>query len=274
VTDSYVKTGTFLDKILEHKVEEIAALRSQFDLATVIAKSAENFYTPRDFAGALKQEAVALIAEVKKASPSKGVLIEDFDPVAIGKTYAENGASAISVLTDKEFFQGDLIYLNRVRDVVDVPVLRKDFIIDPFQIHFMRATRIKADAMLLIVATLEDAQLADLYGLISALGMTALVEVHDETEMERALRLGARVIGVNNRDLKTFEVDLNTTARLASMTPEDVILVAESGIRNGADVRRMGELGANAVLVGEHLVKSADMGAMVREMSGQVIPTN
>jgi indole-3-glycerol phosphate synthase len=167
-----------------------------------------------------------------------------------------------------------LIYLNRVRDAVDVPVLRKDFIIDPFQVHFMRATRIKADAILLIVATLEDAQLADLFGLISALGMTALVEVHDETEMERALRLGARVIGVNNRDLKTFEVDLNTTARLASMTPEDVILVAESGIRNGADVRRMGELGANAVLVGEHLVKSADMGAMVREMSGQVIPTN
>jgi indole-3-glycerol phosphate synthase len=208
-----------------------------------------------------------LIAEVKKASPSKGVLIENFDPVAIGKTYAENGASAISVLTDEQFFQGHLDYMRAVRAAVSVPVLRKDFVIDPHQVYEGRAAG--ADAVLLIVMALEDSQLADLQALIHELGMAALVEVHNAAEMERALKIGATLIGINNRDLKTFHEELNVTAQLAKRAPSDVTLVAESAIRNADDVRRMGSYGARAVLVGESLVKSDNMASRVHEFSSQ-----
>lgn len=271
----YVKTNTFLDKILAHKQEELRRIYEEEGgnlnggtawLAQV-QHYAQTAPPPRDFAAALKRDTVALIAEVKKASPSKGVLIENFDPVAIGKTYAENGAAAISVLTDEQFFQGSLKYMREVRGAVNIPVLRKDFIIDAYQVYEGRASG--ADAMLLIVAALEDQHMTDLYALITELGMTALVEVHTEDEMERALKLGAKVIGINNRDLKTFEVDLNTTARLAKLVPDDVILVAESGIANAADVRQMGALGAHAILVGESLVKSDNIGAAVRTFSTQ-----
>lgn len=261
---AFVTTDTILDKILARKVEEVAARKNDFARVRDAALHSDR---PRNFAGALRRDTVALIAEVKKASPSKGVLIADFDPVDIGQTYAANGAAAISVLTDEPFFQGRLDDLKHVREVVAPPVLRKDFIIDPFQVYEGRAAG--ADAILLIVATLDDAQLVDLHSLIRELGMAALVEVHDEAEVERALKIGAKLIGVNNRDLKTFQVDTRTTARLARLVPDGVTLVAESGIQTAADVRRMGESGAHAVLVGEALVKAADIGQQVRDLSSQ-----
>ena len=268
MTRQFVKTDTILDKIMSRKVEELTERKSVHTFNTV-RELAENAEQARDFYSALKRDDnnVALIAEVKKASPSKGVLIEDFDPTEIGKTYGQNGASAISVLTDEDFFQGHLDYLRDVRSIVDIPVLRKDFIVDPYQIYEGRAA--SADAILLIVSTLEDSQMSDLYALIRELNMTALVEVHNETEMERALTLNARLIGVNNRDLKTFDVDLSTTARLAEMVTDDVVLVAESGIRNAQDVHHMGQLGAHAVLVGESMVKAGDIAQQVREFSSQ-----
>lgn len=263
----YIKTDTVLDRILEHKVNEVAVRRSLVTLNQIM-EAAKIAFAPRDFAASLRSEdRVMLIAEVKKASPSKGVLIEDFDPLKLGKVYADNGAAAISVLTDERFFQGHMNYMTGVRAAVNVPVLRKEFVIDPYQVYEARAG--DADAVLLIVAALEDAQLADLHALITELGMAALVEVHDEDEMERALKLGATVIGVNNRDLKTFDVSLETTARLARLVPDDVTLVAESGILTAEDVYEMGQHGAHAVLVGESLVTSDDTAAVVRAYSSQ-----
>jgi indole-3-glycerol phosphate synthase len=262
----FVRTDTILDKILAHKVEEIAECKTRVSLQTVQEK-ANVASKPRDMLAALRRDRVTLIAEVKHASPSKGVLIEDFDPVTIGETYADNGAAAISVLTDERFFRGHLDTLTVVRDAVQVPVLRKDFVIDPYQIYEGRAAG--ADAMLLIVAALTDGQLVDLHGLITSLGMGALVETHTEVEMARALKIGAKLIGINNRDLKTFTVDLETTARLARLVPEGVTLVAESGIFSAGDVRRMGQLGAHAVLVGESLVKAGNIAEKVRELSSQ-----
>ncbi|NOK85687.1 MAG: indole-3-glycerol phosphate synthase TrpC [Chloroflexi bacterium AL-W] len=263
---SYVKTDTILDKILAKKVEEVAASKIKNPINRVL-NFAKVACVPRDFAAVLNKPEVALIAEVKKASPSKGVLITDFDPVQLGITYAENGASAISVLTDEAFFQGHMDYLTNVRGRVKVPTLRKDFIIDPYQVIEARAA--DADAVLLIVAALDDVQLSELHQTITENNMTPLVEVHNEQELERALKVHARVIGVNNRDLKTFTVDLTTTARIAPLLPPDVILVAESGIHTVDDVRQMGALGAHAVLVGEGLVKSADIAQAVREFSQQ-----
>ena len=262
----FVQTGTILDNILANKVQEVAA-RKQSHPPAEIRQAAQDAPPVRDFTGALHRETVALIAEVKHASPSKGVLIEDFDPVRIGTTYAENGAAAISVLTDARFFQGHLDYLTQVREAVGVPVLRKDFIVDPYQIYEARAAG--ADAVLLITAALADSQLADLCALAHEVGMAALVEVHNEAELERAARVDAPLLGVNNRDLKTFSVDLGTTARLAALAPEGATLVAESGMRDADDVRRMGRLGAHAVLVGEALVKSGDLAGAVRAFSSQ-----
>lgn len=257
----FVKTDTILDKILAVKLTEIG------DNLAEVARRAREADPPRDFVAALHRDWVALIAEVKHASPSKGVLIEDFDPVALGTTYADNGAAAISVLTDAQFFQGSLAYLTEVRAAVNIPVLRKDFIIDPYQVYEARAAN--ADAALLIVAALEDGQLTDLRALITELGMAALVEVHNEAELDRALKAGAALIGVNNRDLKTFHEDLGTTGRIAKLVPDGVTLVAESAIRSAADVRKMGALGADAVLVGEGLVKADNIGAQVRLFSRQ-----
>lgn len=267
---AYTKTGTILDQILERKIVEVAE-RKTFIAMSEIVSYVENELAgeqTRDFVAALRKPGeVALIAEVKKASPSKGVLIENFDPVSIARTYAENGAAAISVLTDKPFFQGDLKYIFDVREATSIPVLCKDFIIDPYQVYAGRAAG--ADAVLLIVAALTDGQLTELRHQAERLNMAALVEVHDEQELERALKTGATLIGINNRDLKTFEVDVQTTARIAKAVPQGITLVAESGIKNGADVKRMGELGAHAVLVGEALVTSSDMAVAVREMVKQ-----
>jgi indole-3-glycerol phosphate synthase len=257
----FVKTDTILDKILAQKELEIG-----FNLAE-IEHQAREAAPARPFAAALRRSTVALIAEVKQASPSKGVLIENFDAVGLAKTYAQNGAAAISVLTDEKFFMGSLTDLRDVRAAVSVPVLRKDFIIDPYQVYEARAAG--ADATLLIVMALEDRQLADLHALITELGMAALVEVHNEAELERALKIGATLIGVNNRDLKSFHEDLGTTGRVAQRVPENVTLVAESAIRNVADVRKMGELGAHAVLIGEGLVKAENIAEQVKRFSSQ-----
>jgi indole-3-glycerol phosphate synthase len=262
----FVETGTILDNILANTVQEVAERQKARPLAQV-REAARSAPPARDFANALRRETVALIAEVKHASPSKGVLIEDFDPLRLGTTYAEHGAAAISVLTDARFFQGHLDDLTRVRGAVDIPILRKDFIVDPYQIYEARAAG--ADAILLIAAALGDAQLADLHALAHEVGLAALVEVHNEAELARAAAIGAPLLGVNNRDLKTFTVDLGTTARLASLAPEGATLVAESGVRDAADVRRMGALGAHAVLVGEALVKSGDLARAVRAFSSQ-----
>lgn len=267
MNSQFVKTDTILDKILARKVEEIAECKRQVPLYDMMEEALISPYGVRDMVSALQKDTVALIAEVKRASPSKGILIQDFAPVMIGTTYAQNGASAISVLTDKDFFMGHLDYLTAVRESVTVPILRKDFVIDPYQVYEGRVAG--ADAILLIAAALSDSQLEELYEVVTGLDMTALIEVHNEAEMERALNLGANVIGINNRDLKTFHVDLDTTARLADMVDDSAILVAESGIKNADDVKRMGQLGAHAVLVGESLVKADDMVQAVTEFSQQ-----
>lgn len=260
---AFVRTDSVLDRILAHKLEEVDVARRTRPLSRLREECAAR-EPARDFVAALKRETVALIAECKQASPSKGRLSDDYDPARLARAYAVNGAAAISVLTDARFFQGSLDDLAAVRAAVDVPLLCKEFVLDDWQVHAARACG--ADAVLLIVAALGDAQLADLHDCILALGMTPLVEVHDEGEMERALALRPRLVGVNNRNLKTFDVDLNTTARLAQLVPCGALLVAESGIADAADVRCMGEAGAHAVLVGETLMKAQDLAAAVRSL--------
>jgi len=229
---------------------------------------------PRDFLAALRRPRsgdVALIAEVKKASPSAGVIRADFDPVAIARAYEAAGATCLSVLTDAKFFQGSLEFLRAIRAAVSLPLLRKDFIIDERQI--LEAVEWGADAILLIAAILDDAHLRHFHELARGAGLAALVEVHDAAELDRALALGAPLIGVNNRDLRTFTVDLATTERLAARlrTPpagREVLLVAESGIHSRADVERLRRAGAGAILVGESLMRHADLAAKTRELLG------
>lgn len=267
MTRSFVATDTVLDRILARKLTELEERYAATSLDKMRRAAEQSPYCVRDMRAAMQRDCVALIGEVKRASPSKGLLTTDFAPVLLAAAYAHNGAAAVSVLTDEDFFRGSLAYLTSIRKAVDIPILRKDFIIDAYQVYEGRAAG--ADAILLIVAALSDAQLADLQALTHDLGMTALVEVHNEWEMERALRLPAKLIGINNRDLKTFDVDLGTSARLARMVGGDVPLVAESGIFSAEDVREMARLGAAAVLVGESLVKAPDMVSLVRALSSQ-----
>jgi indole-3-glycerol phosphate synthase len=269
----FVKTNTILDRILARKVEEVNAVRDQLaaepGLSAHIADLVRTAPPVRDFAAALHRDTIALIAEVKQASPSRGILIRSFDPVLLAHTYADGGAAAISVLTDESFFMGHLSHLRSVRESVDLPVLRKDFIIDSVQIQQARIAG--ADAVLLITAALDNVMLTRLMAEIRHLGMAALVEVHNEIELERALNAGADLIGINNRDLKTFREDLAVTERLAVRLPSGVTLVAESAIRTVDDVRRMGDAGAHAVLVGEGLVTAPDIGIQVRLFSSQAV---
>lgn len=271
-----------LDDIMAYKRQELDHRKRAAPLAELKACSADR-PQPFDLATALRGAGVRLIAEVKKASPSKGLFCPDLDPVQLAETYATNGAAAISVLTDNHFFQGELSFLQRIKSQLTnprspipspqypipniqppIPILRKDFIFDPYQVYESLACG--ADALLLIVAVLSDGDLAELLGLTHALGLTALVEVHDETELARALRLGPRVLGVNNRNLHDFSVDLGTFGRLRPLIPADVVAVAESGVHTAADVRLLGRLGADAVLVGEALVTAPDVAAKVREL--------
>jgi indole-3-glycerol phosphate synthase len=264
---------SILDVILEHKRSTEVPARKQRISASVMREHAEAIHTPtRDFAASLLRQDghVALIAEVKRASPSKGDLVTgEFKPVELALNYEANGASAISVLTDERFFKGTLEYLVGVRQAVHVPVLRKDFVVDPYQVYEARAAG--ADAVLLIVAALDDAELADLHTLALSLTLTPLVEVHHEAEAERALKLGAQVIGVNNRDLHTFKTDLNTTAQCARIllthTPQ-LTLVSESGIFTPQHVQAVAAMGASAVLVGESIITSGAIATQVRDLSG------
>ncbi|GAB4115325.1 MAG: indole-3-glycerol phosphate synthase TrpC [Roseiflexaceae bacterium] len=258
-----------LERILEHKRSEVERQQIKIPIAQLeqqIAKAPP----VRDFAAALRHpERATLIAEVKKASPSRGVLVESFDPLAFARVYAANGAAAISVLTDVRFFQGSLKYLEGIRQLdLPPPLLRKDFLIDPYQVYEARAYG--ADAVLLIVAALDDQTLMSLQSLTHDLGMQALVEVHDEAELERALACNARLIGVNNRNLHTFVTTLETTELVAARLPSSPrpTLVSESGIFNAAHVARVRACGADAILVGEALVTAPDTAALVRELAG------
>jgi indole-3-glycerol phosphate synthase len=259
-----VKEKTILDEIVDWKRQEVAHRQHVIPLADVQA-DVPRAPTPRDMVAALRSPGVSLIAEVKRASPSKGLLRPDLDPVALAREYEANGASAISVLTDERFFGGRLAHLRAVRrEVPSVPVLRKDFVLEAYQVFEARAAG--ADAVLLIVAALNDDELQSLYRLVRRLDMAALVEVHDEAELVRALAIEPRIVGVNNRDLRTFRVDLETTAQLRALIPDDVVLVAESGVHTADDVARLVDMGANAMLVGEALVRAQDVGAKVREL--------
>ena len=253
---------TILDKILDDKRDEVEQ-KKQF-LPLSVLKERLTQQKPLDFAGALRGKGLKLIAEVKKASPSRGVLCPDFKPVALANAYVQGGAAAISVLTEVNYFQGSLRYLAELRDRVSIPLLRKDFIIDGYQVY--ESAVYGADALLLIAAILGQAQLEELLALSHSLGLKCLVEVHNEDEVERALLSGAEIIGINNRDLNTFAVDTDTTRRLRPLIPEGRIVVSESGINNRDDVRRVKEWGVNAVLVGEALVTASNIPAKMKEL--------
>lgn len=259
------KTETILDRIVADKREQLAAAKTAVSLADLKACSTDA-PSVRPFAPALRGQGAALIAEVKKASPSRGVLRADFDPVWLAKQYAAAGAAAISVLTDDKHFQGSLAHLSLIREALPdgPPLLRKDFLFEEYQLYEARCAG--ADAVLLITAILEQALLSDLLMLAKALGMGALVEVHDERELDRAASAGAEVIGINNRDLRTFEVDLATTEGLAPLVPPGATIVAESGVFTRDDIRRLDACAVHAVLIGEALVTAADPGAKIREL--------
>ncbi|MDM0044994.1 indole-3-glycerol phosphate synthase TrpC [Variovorax dokdonensis] len=254
-----------LDKIVAVKREEVKAAQGRTSLAA-IRQDAESRVLTRDFVGALRRKIergqAAVIAEVKKASPSKGVLREEFIPADIAQSYAEGdgkvSAACLSVLTDRQFFQGSIDFLKQARASCDLPVLRKDFMVDPYQVYEARA--IGADAILLIAACLDDAQMRDFESIASELGMAVLVEVHDEAEMDRALRLKTPLIGVNNRNLRTFEVSLDTTLALQAKVPEGRLLVTESGIATRDDVARLRAAGVHAFLVGEAFMRAEEPG--------------
>lgn len=257
---------TILDKIVATKREEVARAKTERP-ESALRRRLTDAPPARDFLAALSAgPPIRLIAEVKKASPSKGVIRADFDPVAIARTYQEHGASCISVLTDVSYFQGSLEYLSQVRAAVDLPVLRKDFVIDPYQVIEARVAG--ADAVLLIAECLDDALLKQLHDAIVDLGMTPLVELYEPANLPRVLRIGARLVGINNRDLRTFQVDLEHTLRLRRQIPTDRVVVGESGIRTRQDVERLGAAGVQAMLVGESLLAKPDVAAAVDELLG------
>ena len=255
-----------LDTIIAHKRKELQIEAEQVPLTKLKSKLA-NLSPTKDFRAAIAQSGnINLIAEVKKKSPSKGIIREDFDPIQIAETYVENGAAAISVLTDVRFFDGRLDYLSSIRQVVDVPLLRKDFTIDPYHIYQARVAG--ADAILLIVAALTKDQLREFMDIAASLSLASLVEVHTDTELEIALDVGAEIIGINNRDLRTFHTDLATTFSLQEFLPTGKVVVSESGIYTRADVESLREAGVNAILVGESLMRSPDIGEQVRKLIG------
>ena len=255
-----------LDEICEHKRREIDAVKAAMPLSD-IEERIENAGPARDFRAAFRGNGISLIAEVKRASPSKGVLMDNMDPATLGAIYERSGAVAISVLTDEKYFQGSLADLVSVRRAVDVPCLRKEFIIDPYQIYESRAA--SADAILLIVRILSDEELREFQALAHDLGMACLVETRDAAEIERALKADAAIIGINNRDLATFEVDIMRTLEIKKMVPGGKVLVSESGIHTRDDVRRLEKGGVDAILVGEALVTSDDISGTIRELLGR-----
>ncbi len=255
-----------LDKILARKAEEVAKARQNISLDELRSRVA-NVGPVRGFARVLRQasvEGTAIIAEVKKGSPSKGIIRADFDPVAIARAYQAGGAACLSVLTDRDFFYGDLAYLEQIRAAVALPLLRKDFIIDPYQVYEARLHG--ADAILLIAAALPEAQLLSLAETARELDLDVLFEVHDAEEMAMAHRLPVELVGINNRNLKTFATDIATTERLAPQAPEGRLVVAESGIASRADIRRLQQASAGAFLIGESLMREADVTEKLAEL--------
>ncbi len=256
-----------LDEIVAYKKEELADAKRRTPFADIKARAADAGAT-RGFGGALSAAGgIKLIAEVKKASPSKGIIRRDFEPVRIAATYEEAGASCLSVLTEKKYFQGDLAYLDSIRRAVDLPLLRKDFIVDEYQIFEARAAG--ADAILLIAACLERRQLEDFLGTAAGLGLDALVESHTAKELDRTLLAGARIVGINNRDLSSFAVSLRITFDLLKDIPGDRIVVSESGIGTRDDVARLEGAGVDAILVGESLMREKDIAKKVKELLGK-----
>ncbi|MEO1974275.1 MAG: indole-3-glycerol phosphate synthase TrpC, partial [Pirellulaceae bacterium] len=261
-----VSVANILDKIVATKRQEIRAAQDALSLPQLRARL-QDAPPCRDFYAALAKEGpIRLIAEVKKASPSQGIIREDFDPVEIAEIYQENGAACISVLTDVQYFQGDLDYLSDIRQATSIPLLRKDFILDTYQLVEARVAG--ADAVLLIAECLDDSNLKLLHDEALELGLTPLVEFYRPENLTRVLEAGATLIGVNNRDLTTFETDLSHTVRMRDEVPESCLLVGESGIRGRNDVVYLEEAGVNAMLVGEHLMRQNDIGAAVREFLG------
>ncbi len=258
---------SILDKIAEKKRERLSISKSRVPLRDLKGRI-QDIEEPRDFRTAIKRgdRHIRLIAEIKKASPSKGVIRKDFDPVGIARIYEDKAVDAVSVLTEEDFFSGDLGYIPEVKNTVSRPVLRKDFILDEYQIYESRANG--ADAVLLIAALLDPAQAGDYLGLARELGLSVLFEVHGFEELEKALRLGADIIGINNRDLKTLSVDLRTTFLLMKEVPSDRVVVSESGIRAREDVMRLDEKGVDAMLIGTTLMESQDIGKKIDELRG------
>jgi len=256
-----------LDEIVRDKRVDVELSKARISLQDLQARPLYKA-ARRPFRAALAARARAVIAEVKKASPSKGVICEPFDPVAIARSYAAGGAVAISVLTEERYFQGHLDYLAAIHAAVSLPLLRKDFLFDPYQLYEARAYG--ADAVLLIAAgeVLSDALLRELVQLAEALEMSALVEIHDRDELQRALRCGARLLGINNRDLRTFHTTLATTEALAPLVPPQVLVVAESGIETPNDIERLERAGVGAFLIGETLMRAADPGRKLAELLG------
>lgn len=256
----------FLDEILAKKREEVEQEKKGLSQEELLNRL--KIPRPRrDFKARISEPSqINLIAEVKYASPSRGIIREDFDPVEIAKSYEANGARALSVLTDEKFFKGNLSYLSQIREVTTLPILRKDFIIDEYQIY--QSALAGSDAILLISAILSKEEIARFYSITSGLNLDCLVEVHTEEEVARVLGMGPQIIGINNRDLATFEVNLETTERLIGMIPKDKIIVAESGISSHEDVARLRDLGVNAVLIGEVFMESEDIASKVKEVMG------
>lgn len=255
---------TLLEDIVRNKREELRARRGRDRTAELKAKL-RDLEPARPFHDAIAGPPMSLIAEIKKASPSAGLLRSDFDPEAIAKTYEVAGAKALSVLTDQAYFQGSLDYLGRVRRAVKLPLLEKDFVLDDVQLYEARV--LGADAVLLIAAILDPPQMKDLYELATGLGLAVLVEIHSERELERVVEW-APIIGINNRDLTTFTVDLETTFRVLKQIPNNKVIVSESGIRGRDDIRRLADAGVHAVLIGETFMRANDIGAKVKELMG------
>jgi len=254
----------YLDNIIDYKKSELEERKQKVPIGAL--KSQLQFIKGRrDFRKALSNvHGTRIIAEVKKASPSKGVIREDFDHVEIARTYEREGAAAISVLTDSHFFQGDIEYLSQIRCVVDIPLLRKDFIIDEYQV--LEAMVYGADALLLIAAVLGEKELQNLYDMTRSLGMQVLVEIHDKRDLKKAKKIGAEIIGINNRNLKSFRTDIKTTVRLARLISEDKIIVSESGINTKEDLAFLKKGGADAFLIGEAFMREQDPGVLLREL--------
>ena len=271
MSTSHVATGTILDRILARTASDLARRKESVPLGELERRAAGR-PAPVGLAAALRGPGVSVIAEIKRASPSRGLFPVAVDPTAVAEAYLDGGAAALSVLTDEPFFRGNLFDLAAAAAVAHdraqpAPVLRKDFVIDPYQL--VEATAHGADAVLLIVAALDDPTLASLLARAQESGLDALVEVHDEPELDRALAAGATLIGINNRDLRTFAVDLATTERLAPLAPPGAVLVGESGIFTARDVARLGRAGVNAVLVGEGLILASDRAAAIRALRGE-----